>query len=150
MIGAQIYCAHMALELRVEEARRDEGLGTVVYLLRVEAEGFSVVLEKRYSQFLELHRVMKMRYHSQHLEKLPSFPGKKVLKHMFGGLTPEDIEDRRAKLDLYMRKLENNANSRDSHYFLEFLQLPKAVAGSWLRFRQRLSARPVSDLSNQC
>lgn len=141
----------MALDLRVEEARRDEGLGTEVYVLRVETEGFSVVLEKRYSQFLELHRVMKMRYHSQHLEKLPSFPGKKVLKHMLGGLSQEDIEDRRAKLESYMRKLENNANSKESHYFLEFLQLPRPVAAAWLRYRQRIAAaRPVSDLSNQC
>jgi hypothetical protein len=141
----------MALRLRVEGARRDASLGAVVYLLRVEAEGFSVVLEKRYSQFLELHRVMKLRYHSQHLEKLPSFPGQKVLKHMFGGLSQEDIEDRRSQLELYMRKLENNANSRESHYFLEFLQLPKTVAVAWLRYRQSLSAAsPPSDLSNQC
>ena len=141
----------MALRLRVEGVRRDEGLGVVVYLLRVEAEGFSVILEKRYSQFLELHRVMKLRFHSQHLEKLPSFPGKKVLKHMFGGLSQEDIEDRRSELEVYMRKLENNANSRESHYFLEFLQLPKTVAVAWLRYRQSLSAAsPPSDLSNQC
>lgn len=141
----------MALMLRVEGARREESLGTVVYLLRVEAEEFSVVLEKRYSQFLELHRVMKLRYHSQHLEKLPSFPGKKVLKHMFGGLSQEDIEDRRSQLEVYIRKLENNANSRESHYFLEFLQLPKTVAVAWLRYRQSLSAAsPPSDLSNQC
>lgn len=141
----------MALRLRVEGARREESLGTVVYLLRVEVEEFSVVLEKRYSQFLELHRVMKLRYHSQHLEKLPSFPGKKVLKHMFGGLSQEDIEDRRSQLEVYIRKLENNANSRESHYFLEFLQLPKTVAVAWLRYRQSLSAAsPPSDLSNQC
>ena len=34
-----------------------------------------------------------------------------------------------------MKQLEKNACTKDSHYFLEFLQLPKAAASSWMRYR---------------
>lgn len=141
----------MAISLRIEGVHRSDDSNVLLYQLRVTAEGFDILLHKRYSQFLELHRVMKMRYHSQHLEKLPRFPGKKTLKQVFGGLSEEDIEERRRGLEVYMRALECNANSRESHYFLEFLQLPKTVAVAWLRYQQAISAgRQRTEAANQC
>ena len=60
----------MALDISVEGTREvHEGSEYVLYQMRVSNGQWNQLIEKRYSQFLELHRVMKMRYHSSHLDR---------------------------------------------------------------------------------
>lgn len=66
----------MSLEITLDNCREvSEGRNTyVVYRLTVRMDTWENVVEKRYSEFLELHRVMKLFRRLLH-EPLPRFPG---------------------------------------------------------------------------
>lgn len=125
----------MALDIRItgtKELREPEHY--TAYEVAVRTPIWTTTLEKRYSNFLELHRVMKMRYRLVPAEPLPKFPGQKIWKRVFGGLSEADIEERRSTLEDYMRQLEANPCAWDSQYFVEFLHMPPEVVRGWVLF----------------
>jgi hypothetical protein len=125
----------MALDIRVtgaKEVREPEHY--IAYQVAVRTPIWSVTVEKRYSNFLELHRVMKLRFRLSPVQTLPKFPGQKIWKQVFGGLGESDIEERKSRLEAYMRELESNPCSWDSQYFIEFLQIPQEVVREWVQF----------------
>lgn len=125
----------MALDIRVSGAKEvREPERYIVYQVAVRTAIWSITVEKRYSNFLELHRVMKLRYRLSPVQPLPKFPGQKLWKQMFGGLDGSDIEERKSKLENYMRELEANPCAWDSQYFIEFLQVPQEVVREWVLF----------------
>lgn len=126
---------NMALEIRIpatKEVRDQEHYR--VYEVTVRGPAWNVTLEKRYSNFLELHRVMKLRYRLAPIRPLPKFPGQKIWKQVFGGLGDSDVEDRKTKLEEYMQQLECHPCAWDSQYFIEFLQIPPEVVREWVVF----------------
>ena len=125
----------MALDIRitgVREVREPEHY--TAYEVVVRTHQWNSTLEKRYSNFLELHRVMKLRYRLSPVYPLPKFPGQKLWKQVFGGLGESDVEERRSRLEAYMQQLESNPCAWDSQYFIEFLQMPSAVVREWVLF----------------
>jgi len=125
----------MALDIRitgVKEVREPEHY--TAYEVAVRTPLWTNRLEKRYSNFLELHRIMKLRYRLSPALSLPKFPGQKIWKQMFGGLGEADVEQRKSQLEDYMRQLEANPCAWDSQYFIEFLQMPQEVVREWMLF----------------
>lgn len=103
----------------------------VLYRIEVTVGDFTHAFEKRYSDFHKLHRVMKLMSRVVN-DVLPHFPGQKVFKQLLGPLSGEDIKERRASLEVYMRSLCNTLSARSSHYFADFLEVPSAVYKGWL------------------
>ena len=109
---------------------RDGGDNYVAFILEVKFAGWGTTLEKRYSEFLELHRVMKLLRRALH-SPLPHFPGQHIWKQMTGGLSPQDLEDRRLELENYMLALINSECAKNSTYFPEFISLPENIRELW-------------------
>jgi hypothetical protein len=103
-----------------------------IYTIELRVGDWEHSVEKRYSDFSELHRVMKLMSRVVS-DKLPPFPGQKLFKNFFGSLSETDLQDRRAALEGYMRTLTRTASAQSSHYFPEFLQIPPVVYNGWLR-----------------
>ena len=121
----------MALLISIDQTKLvTEPKSHVVYLLRVECNNWQITLEKRYSEFLELHRVMKL-LRRIICEELPRFPGKKAWRSFWGKITEEDLEDRRVGLETYTRNLAGTATAIGSPYFVDFFQMPAEVAEVW-------------------
>jgi hypothetical protein len=111
------------------------GLGRssfTIYTIELRVGDWAHTLEKRYSDFHELHRVMKLMSRVVS-DQLPRFPGQKIFKNLFGALSEGDRQERRAALEVYMRTLTRTASAQSSHYFPEFLQIPPTVYNGWLR-----------------
>lgn len=102
----------------------------VVFIIEVKFAGWRTTLEKRYSEFLELHRVMKLLRRALH-SPLPHFPGQQIWKQMTGGLSAQDLEERRLELQNYMLALINSECAKNSTYFPEFVSLPENVRELW-------------------
>mmetsp|Transcript_7156 Transcript_7156/g.13112 ORF Transcript_7156/g.13112 Transcript_7156/m.13112 type:complete len:130 (+) Transcript_7156:2199-2588(+) len=103
-----------------------------IYRVELRIGDWSHVVEKRYSDFHELHRVMKLMSRVIN-DKLPHFPGQKIFKHLLGSLTEGDIQERRTALENYMRLLTRTVSAKSSHFFPEFLQIPPTIYNGWLR-----------------
>ena len=102
----------------------------ISFILEVKFAGWWTSIEKRYSEFLELHRVMKLLRRALHTP-LPHFPGQKIWKNITGGLSPEDIEQRRLGLQNYMLALISSECAKNSTYFPEFISLPENIRELW-------------------
>lgn len=124
----------MALSITIESSRpvEERGKSYVAYLLRVEGQNWDNLVEKRYSEFLELHRVMKL-LNRVVVDELPKFPGQMIFKKIFGKITEEDIEQRKQDLQNYLNLLVNTNCARNSAYFAQFIGMPKSVRDSWIR-----------------
>jgi hypothetical protein len=122
----------MALQIRVEGSRKIQTPTSsyYLYLVIVEFGTWSNMLEKRYSEFLELHRVMKLLKRVFN-EPLPKFPGQKIWRMMLGGLNEEDVEDRMKRLDEYTKELARTVYARSSKNFAEFIGMPSGVRDKW-------------------
>ena len=120
------------MELSIPSYRQvREGNDTyIAFMLEVKFAGWWTSLEKRYSEFLELHRVMKLLRRALH-SPLPHFPGQQIWKQVTGGLSPEDLEARRLELQNYMLALINSECAKNSTYFPEFISLPENVRELW-------------------
>ena len=62
---------------------------------------------------------------------LPHFPGQQNIKYLSEDLSAENIEERRVKLQQYMRELICNPCAVNSNYFPEFICLPHTKRSSW-------------------
>ena len=120
------------MELSIPSYRQvREGNDTyIAFMLEVKFAGWWTSLEKRYSEFLELHRVMKLLRRALH-SPLPHFPGQQIWKQVTGGLSPEDLEARRLELQNYMLALINSECAKNSTYYPEFISHPENVRELW-------------------
>lgn len=102
-----------------------------VYSLHIRYEDWEHVVEKRYSEFLELHKVIKMLSKEFNLQ-VPIFPKKKYWTRIIGK-SPEHLEDRRAALENYMRTISTSASAHQCKFFIEFLGMPVRLRERWAR-----------------
>lgn len=77
----------------------------------------SWVFLKRYSDFNKLHQTLKNEFENVDIPKVPS-------KKFFNSTSQDFIEKRRVKLEKYLRQLLRIREVADSHYLLEFLEVP--------------------------
>ncbi|OMJ81869.1 hypothetical protein SteCoe_17570 [Stentor coeruleus] len=120
----------MELFIPSSQQVREGGKSYYVYKVEVRFAGWKNTLEKRYSEFLELHRVMKLLRRALH-SPLPHFPGQHIWKQITGGLSDEDVEERRIELQNYMQALINSECAKNSTYFPEFVNLPENIRELW-------------------
>jgi PX domain len=102
-----------------------------VYHLHIEYKDWSNTICKRYNEFLELHKVMKL-IHQNTGASLPDFPAKMKIKQFFHIVTEKDMENRRIALESYMKYLESGEITRHSRYFVDFIGLPMRLREEWL------------------
>ena len=102
----------------------------IAYDIEVSFREWRNTVEKRYSEFFELHQVMKL---IQKIIKkpVPELPPQLVLKSLLSKLTNEDIEKRRNDLEEYIRKLEESPCAKHSKIFPEFIGLPLRYRDDW-------------------
>lgn len=108
-----------------------------IFNLNIQYKDWSSTIQKRYSEFLELHRVMKVVQKNTGAD-LPRFPKKKKIKQFLRLFTEQDIENRRAALENYMRQLENGEIAKHSKYFVDFIGLPMRYREDWLMFKSAI------------
>ena len=102
-----------------------------IFHLNVQYEDWNNTISKRYSEFLELHRVMKLIQQNTGAD-LPEFPKKMKIKHFFRVVSEQDLENRRKSLENYMRELESGEITRHSRYFVDFIGFPMRFREAWL------------------
>lgn len=102
-----------------------------VYSLHIRYEDWEHVVEKRYSEFLELHKVIKMLNKEYNLQ-VPVFPKKKYWTRLIGKST-EQLEERRSALEDYMRAIANSLSGHQCKFFIEFLGMPVRLRDRWTR-----------------
>jgi hypothetical protein len=105
-----------------------------VYHLTVQFNDWSTVLNKRYSEFLELHRVMKV-IQKNTGASLPKFPKKMNLKHFLHLFGEQDMEMRRLALETYMKQLESGDVAKHSKFFVDFIGLPMRYREEWAMYK---------------
>ncbi|CAG9314220.1 unnamed protein product [Blepharisma stoltei] len=103
-----------------------------IYQFEVKYKDWQVVLEKRYSEFLELHRVMKLIRISIN-QPLPHFPGQMLFKTLFRKVSSEDIEERKVGLESYMNELSKGICAKNSKYFPDFISLPARLRDEYMQ-----------------
>lgn len=106
-----------------------------VYHLTIQFKDWSVTIPKRYSEFLELHHVMKVIKRSTGYA-LPKFPKKMKIKYFLGLLNNQDMHNRRQALESYMKALESGDLVTHSKYFIDFINLPIRYREEWLESKQ--------------
>ena len=107
------------------------GSGTyIVYRIDISFREWRNIIEKRFSEFYELHEVMKL---IQKIIKkpIPELPSQMIFKHLLKKITEQDLEQRRSDLENYMRNLEMSPCSKHSKFFPEFLGLPLRYRDLW-------------------
>ena len=120
------------MEIRIPAAREErKGQAHTVYQIVISYRDWSNRVEKRYSDCSELHRVMKLRRRALN-KPLPRFPGKQVWKHLFGGLSTADIDQRRQALEVYLNALVRSECALTSPFLPEFFGMPPFVREMWM------------------
>lgn len=103
-----------------------------VYHLQIQYKDWSVSIPKRYSEFLELHHVMKVIKRNTG-SVLPKFPKKMKIKYFLRLLREQDMQDRRQALENYMKELQSGSIVTHSKYFVDFINLPIRYREEWLQ-----------------
>jgi hypothetical protein len=111
------------------EVRSDDG-SFKVYAMHIRYADWEHIVEKRYSEFLELHEVIKLINKPLGM-KLPAFPKKKYWTKIVGK-SQEQLEERRLGLEVYMKELAQTQCARQCKYFIEFLGLPVRLRAQWV------------------
>lgn len=93
-----------------------KGKQKTFFVIKVEKDGYDWEVQRRYSDFDELHKQLKF-----HFSNLPSMPGKSI----FTLKKPEDIEKRRNKLEIFLRLSVQREEFYANLKFSEFLELDK-------------------------
>lgn len=122
------------MEIRITNSKQStdpSGKSYILFSIIVNYGEWQTSVEHRYSEFLELHRVMKLMRRVFN-SPLPRFPGQKIWKQIVGNLTEEDIEQRRRELEVYMGDLALTDCARHSQYFTEFLGMPQDLKDNWM------------------
>ena len=102
-----------------------------VFALHIRYEDWEHVVEKRYSEFLELHQVIKLINKTLNFP-LPIFPKKKYWTRIVG-TSHEHLENRRIKLEEYMIEISKTACAHHCKFFIEFLGMPVRLRDQWIR-----------------
>lgn len=102
-----------------------------VYALHIRYEDWEHVVEKRYSEFLELNQVIKL-INKTLASTLPKFPKKKYWTRIVGK-SAEQLENRRASLEEYMVEISKNICAHHCKFFIEFLGMPVRLRDQWVR-----------------
>mmetsp|Transcript_15447 Transcript_15447/g.33294 ORF Transcript_15447/g.33294 Transcript_15447/m.33294 type:complete len:172 (+) Transcript_15447:436-951(+) len=115
--------------------------GETVAMYKVTSQvrnGGPVTVDKRFSQFVELDRLVRSAFSGSHLlSSIPPLPSK-LPKTFVKHLSPDFIETRRFGLDTYLRKLLALPRIPQNPDVLEFLKILPPVAVS--------NAPPVVDV----
>lgn len=121
------------MEIRIPSFREitSENKNFYVYSLHVRYEDWEQILEKRYSEFLELHQVIKL-INKNINTTLPVFPKKKYWTKLVGK-SSEQLEQRRAGLEIYMREIAQTPCAHQCKFFIEFLGMPVRLREPWSR-----------------
>jgi hypothetical protein len=109
--------------ISINSFERSEEDHKCYYRVNVQYQDWKTTVMKRYSEFLELHQVMKI-IRNNTGKSLPKFPTKMRLKTIFGLMSEKSLEHRRQCLDIYMSSLASEDFALRSKYFLDFVNLP--------------------------
>lgn len=116
---ADIYMDEKEPQVTITEVRTGHVKGKLITLYQISSTfstGEKVSVERRYSEFVTLHSVVKG-YTGQHLlTTLPHLPGK-VLNPFFNQSSPEFLSQRKDSLQNYLITLLNNSKVR-LHFIL--------------------------------
>ena len=93
---------------------KDVGKKKVFFQVDIECDGTRWSIEKRYSEFDELHKELNKKY-----VKMPKLPGKTLLKLK----SQEAIDKRRAGLEEYAREVVQRKDILKDQLFRDFLEL---------------------------
>jgi PX domain len=121
------------MEISVRSYRQitNESKSFHVYTLHIIYKDWEHIVEKRYSEFLELHKVIKLINKTLKCS-IPVFPKKKYWTR-FTGKTPEHLDARRSSLEIYMREISNTVCAHHCKYFIEFIGMPVRLREQWIR-----------------
>ena len=102
----------------------------IVYRIDIKYQEWRNIIEKRYSEFYELHEVMKL---IQKIIKkpIPDLPPQMIFKYLLKKVTSEDLEQRRLDLENYLKNLEQTGCAKHSKFFPEFVGLPLRYRDDW-------------------
>lgn len=102
----------------------------IVFSIDVSFREWRNVVEKRYSEFTELHDVMKLI--KKIIKKpIPTIPSQMAFKSLISKLSSDDLEQRRIDLEDYLKMLEQSPCARHSKFFPEFVGLPLRFRDDW-------------------
>lgn len=93
-----------------------KGKQKIFFVIKVEKDGNDWEVQRRFSDFDELHKQLKFHYSG-----IPELPG----KSLFTLKKPEDIEKRRSKLEIYLRLLVQKEEYYANTKFASFLEIDK-------------------------
>lgn len=120
------------MEIRIPSFREiKEGKKTyIVFHIDISFREWRNIVEKRYSEFYELHEVMIL---IQKIIKknVPELPSQMILKSLFRKLSHEELDRRRKDLETYLRQLEESPCAKHSKSFPEFVGLPLRYRDDW-------------------
>ena len=102
-----------------------------VYSLHIRYYDWEHVVEKRYSEFLELHKVIKMLSKENDLA-VPNFPKKKYWTRLTGK-SQEQLDSRRLDLESYMIEVTRQPYAHSCKFFIEFMGMPVRLREQWAR-----------------
>ena len=110
------------MEVPEFERTLDERGNEVVYFkIHVALGRRKWVLEKRYSNFDDLDKVMRLKH-----ANLPKLPAKTYFKLK----TNEQIDARRASLHTYLQEIVNRLDMRTNSAFRQFLEIDEQIPES--------------------
>lgn len=120
------------MQIEVSSYREiQEGKKTfIVYHIDIRYKEWRNIVEKRYSEFYELHDVMIL-IHKIVKGNLPELPSQMALKSLFRKLTKEELDQRRRDLQQYLQHLEKSPCAKHSKSFPEFIGLPLRYREDW-------------------
>jgi len=93
-----------------------------VYVIHIKLPFTEYIIEKRYTQFLELYKKVERNYKNVSLHRL-SFPAKRF----FGSFNDTTIQHRKSLLDRFLIFLSENYKKEAVVEFLEFLEIKKRI-----------------------
>lgn len=102
----------------------------VVYLVQISFYEWVNVIEKRFSEFNELHETMKL-IKKVIKKPIPKFLSKMRLKSFFKSLSETDLENRRSGLETYIQSLEITECAKHSKFFPDFCGLSLRYRDLW-------------------
>jgi PX domain len=107
----------------------------ITYRLDISYGGWVASIEKRYSEFLDLHESIKS---ASKEFSLPLFPQKQRFKSIFKRFEHQYIQTRRVQLEQYMQALKNLNCVRKTETFPNFLSMPMDIREDWIeKFKKK-------------
>ncbi|XP_025193879.1 nischarin [Melanaphis sacchari] len=108
------YCQECSIAISNAETNTD---GVTYYLIKVNVGDVTWTVQKRYKEFLELHKKLV----NEHTVTKDILPGKKII----GNKEPNFIEKRRVGLEIYLQTVLSFLQKSMPEELLEFLEFDK-------------------------